>query len=176
MAPPLKILAIDPGMRNLAFCYMEEGRVLDVGRSDIFRGEKIAVANVFSAISAWCESRKDLFEAADVVVVERQFCDSKVTLSACLIVIQTVVQCYARKKCLVVHAMTVKRAFNTITGTHKANKQASIDKVRDLYPSISELLRRGQDKLDDMCDAVLMAQWVETRSQQELHFLMQRGE
>lgn len=72
--------------------------------------------------------------------------------------------------------MTVKRAFNTITGTHKANKQASIDKVRDLYPSISELLRRGQDKLDDMCDAVLMAQWVETRSQQELHFLMQRVE
>ena len=85
MAPRLKILAIDPGMRNLAFCYMEEGRVLDVGRSDIFRGEKIAVANVFTAITAWCESRKELFDAADVVVVERQFCDSKVTLSACLI-------------------------------------------------------------------------------------------
>jgi hypothetical protein len=110
------------------------------------------------------------------VVVERQFCDNKVTLSACLIVIQTVVQCYARGKTLVVHAMTIKRAFNTITGAHKTNKLASVEKVRTLYPSISEAVRRKEDKLDDMCDAVLMCQWGMTRSAQELHFLTCRIE
>ena len=134
------------------------------------------MTGVFKAASDWCEAHRDMFEEADLVVVERQFCDSKVTLSACLIVIQTVVQCYARGKSLVVHAMTIKRAFNTITGAHKTNKQASVEKVRTLYPSISEAVRRKEDKLDDMCDAVLMCQWALTRSAQELNFLSSRLE
>ena len=172
----LKILAIDPGMRNMAHCFMVDGALVDVGRADIFKGDKISVCGVFKAAADWCEAHKEMFEAADLVVVERQFCDNKVTLSACLIVIQTVVQCYARGKALVVHAMTIKRAFNTITGAHKTNKLASVEKVRTLYPSISEAVRRKEDKLDDMCDAVLMCQWLLTRSAQELHFLLDRLE
>jgi hypothetical protein len=38
------ILAIDPGMRNLAHCLMEGGNVLSVGRSDIFNGERLSDA------------------------------------------------------------------------------------------------------------------------------------
>jgi Holliday junction resolvasome RuvABC endonuclease subunit len=174
-----RILAIDPGMRNMAHCFMVDGALVDVGRADIFRGDKISVTGVYKAASDWCEAHKDMFDEADLVVVERQFCDSKVTLSACLIVIQTVVQCYARGKSLVVHAMTIKRAFNTITGAHKTNKQASVDKVRSSYPAIADVVQsgaKGNDKLDDMCDAVLMCQWLLTRSAQELHFLMDRLE
>ncbi len=173
------ILAIDPGMRNLAHCLMEGGNVLSVGRSDIFNGERITVTGVYAAIQRWCHDNKALIDRADVVVIERQFCDAKATLSACLLVIQTVIQTHAHGKGLVVHAMTVKRAFGTCTGAHKTNKQASVEKVRNSYPAIAEVVKsggRGNDKLDDMCDAVLMCQWLLTRSAQELHFLMDRLE
>ena len=173
------VLSIDPGMRTLAHCLIRGGEVLSVGRADIFHGERITVTGVYEAIQRWCEANLEMLHGADVVVIERQFCDSKATLSACLQVIQTVVQCHARGKCLVVHAMTVKRAFGTCSGAHKTNKQASVEKVRALYPKIAEAVvkgAKGGEKIDDMCDAVLMCQWLLTRSAQELHFLFERLE
>ena len=67
----LKILAIDPGMRNMAHCFMVDGALVDVGRADIFKGDKITVCGVFKAASDWCESHKDMIDAADLVVVDQ---------------------------------------------------------------------------------------------------------
>jgi hypothetical protein len=59
---------------------MEGGNVLSVGRSDIFNGERITVTGVYAAIQRWCHDNKALIDRADVVVIERQFCDAKATL------------------------------------------------------------------------------------------------
>ena len=112
------ILAIDPGLRNLAWCVMENGHVTDLNRSDIFGGGNVSTCNTFAVISLWCDRHASLFEMANVVVIEKQFIDSKLCLSLCLATVQTVLQCCSYQKHILVHAGTIKRMYSTSHGNY----------------------------------------------------------
>lgn len=152
----MKVLAIDPGMRNFAWCYMNEaGDMLSLGREDIYKGEKIEMGPCYKNIHEWCESHHEMLCGADVVLIEKQFCDRKVVLSTCLNTIQTVLMCHTHGKHVLVHAMTVKKFFNTKSTSHRNNKAASVAKALQLYPSLSS----STGKLDDMADAYLLCKY-----------------
>jgi Holliday junction resolvasome RuvABC endonuclease subunit len=154
----VRILSIDPGMRNLAWCYMdgETGEVLSLGREDIYRTEKIEIAPCYSNIQRWCRDHHDMLVDASVVLIEKQFCDRKVILSTCLNTIQTVLMCFTHGKHLLVHAMSVKKFFSTVKTTHRNNKAASVAKASELYPTIA--VTTG--KLDDVADAYLLCRYA----------------
>lgn len=153
------ILAIDPGLRNLAYCLMENGVVKDINKVDIFGGHPIQTCDTFNCISAFCDRMANAFAFADLVVIEKQFIDNKIKLSSCLSVVQTVLQCRSYQKNVVVHAATIKKAFQTHRGTHKMNKLAAVERATALNPMLFNSL---SGKMDDMADAFLLAWYAHT--------------
>ena len=151
------ILAIDPGLRNLAYCVMNNGAVQEINKSDIFCGELIQSSNAFECISAFCDRMAPLFEAADLVVIERQFIDAKIKLSTCLSIVQTVLQCRSYKKHVLVHAGTIKKVFNTHRENHRLNKAAAVQRATEINPN---LFTGVGGKLDDLADAFLLAHYA----------------
>jgi Holliday junction resolvasome RuvABC endonuclease subunit len=152
----MKVLAIDPGMRNLAFVFTDGGLVCTARRVDIFDGLPINKDTCFHHINVWCAANANLFHEADVVVIEKQFMDGKVVLSSCLLIVQTVLQMWAREKCLLVHAMTVKKYYGTNRGSHPLNKRASVEMAKSLWPGLCEI----KEKVDDIADAYLLAHFA----------------
>ena len=148
------ILAIDPGLRNLAWCLTENGVVKDINKADIFCGNAIQTCDAFHAISHFCDRMSIHFEAADLVVIERQFVDNKIKLSSCLSIVQTVLQCRSYGKHVLVHAATIKKVFSTHRGTHKLNKLAAVEQATALNPLLFNSL---SGKVDDLADAFLLA-------------------
>ena len=78
----MRVLAIDPGLRNLAYCVLDDGGVFDIANTDLFCGEAIDARYVCDKILQWCEGHKHYFDTADAVVCERQFLDHKFHLSS----------------------------------------------------------------------------------------------
>ena len=156
----MKILAIDPGLQNLAWCYSENGVVVDMNRADIFHGNPINICDTFTQITAWCDKHQEMIDRADVVAIEKQFVDSKLRLSCCLNTVQVVLQCRAYRHHMLVHAGTIKRIFGTNRGNHRENKQAAIKKATEINPT---MFANQSGKLDDMCDAFLIAQYIWTQ-------------
>lgn len=151
------VLAIDPGMRNLAYCMTDEsGEIVAIGRDDIFQGKAIETPGCYDCIQAWCEYHDDMLKSATVVIIERQFVDRKVVLSSCLTTIQTVLMCRTQGKHILVHAMAIKRFFNTRADTHRGNKAASTQCATTMCPDLKTAVT---GKLDDVADAYLMCQY-----------------
>ena len=151
----MKVLGIDPGLRNMAYCFMVEGKIRCLERVDIFDGHEIVVKDTFDRAMKFMDDIKDLTDEADVVLVEKQFADNKLALSTCLIVIQTVIQCICRTKCVVVHALAIKRVYGTSMGEYRLNKQAAIRKAIEICPDILSLFPKK--KIDDISDAFLLS-------------------
>ena len=148
------ILAIDPGLRNLAWCLTENNVVRDMNKADIFCGNPIQTCDAYTAITSFCERMSVHFETADLVVIERQFVDNKIKLSSCLSIVQTVLQCWSHKKHVLVHAGTIKKIFATHRGSHKLNKLAAVERATALNPLLFNSL---SGKVDDLADAFLLA-------------------
>ena len=101
-----------------------------------------------------------MLDRADVVAIEKQFVDSKLRLSCCLNTVQVVLQCRAYGHHMLVHAGTIKRIFGTNRGNHRENKQAAVKKAIEINPTV---FSNQSGKLDDMCDAFLIAQYIWTQ-------------
>jgi hypothetical protein len=152
----MRILAIDPGLRNLAFCMLDShGRIVKMGREDIFQGREISVSGAYEAIAGWCDRNRELLDSADKVVIERQFCNEKFSLSACLLIVQTTLQANTHGKFVLVHAMSVKRHFGIPVGKHHFNKREATKRAMSMCQDIREL----GGKVDDIADAFLLAKY-----------------
>jgi len=162
------VLAIDPGIRNLAYCVMDmHGTVLQINRVDLFNGNEIVVAQVFDQIHAWCEQTQSLFDMCDRIVCEKQYMNTKITISWCLLVVETVIRCFAKEKFVHVHAMSIKRAYHTSTGDYRKNKQAAVQRALSLCPLLNQT---GHTKIDDLCDAYLLAHFYTFHLKQHISF------
>lgn len=139
----------------MAYCYMVDGEIRTLERVDIFDGRDIVVKDTFDRAMKFMDDLQNIYNEADVVLVEKQFADNKLALSTCLIVIQTVIQCICRTKCVVVHALAIKRVYGTSMGEYRLNKQAAIKKAIEICPDIMSLFPKK--KIDDVSDAFLLA-------------------
>ena len=151
----MKVLGIDPGLRNMAFCFMVDGKPKILDRRDIFDGKEIVVKDTFDRVMKFMDDIQPIIDDADVVLVEKQFADNKLALSTCLIVIQTVVQTLCRTKCVVVHALAIKRVYGTSMGDYRQNKLAAIRKALELCPEVVSMFPKK--KVDDVSDAFLLS-------------------
>mgnify|MGYP001482536970 CR=1 FL=1 len=152
----MKILAIDPGSRNMAWVMTDGGAVTHAGRTDIFEGKPIESSKVFVRTMQFVADMMELIREADVVIVEQQFVDKKRQLSTTLITIQTTIQTAAFPKVRLISPMSVKRYFNMeCQNNHQRNKQLSVLKAQELSPKFAATLEAGT-KVDDICDAFLL--------------------
>lgn len=158
------ILSIDPGLRNLAHCLATtDGTILSLGNTDIYEGQKISIDATFDATVKWCDKNADLFAKADVIAIEKQFQDTKVTLSSCLLTVQTVIRCRAMshsKPTMIIHAMSVKRHFLTVCKNHRLNKEAAKKTALAIFPGLRSHIAPELKKIDDICDAFLINRYV----------------
>jgi hypothetical protein len=154
----MNILAIDPGYKNLGWCVWHNGDV-KVERTDIFNGQDFHYDRVFFLIRQWCRNHDDLFKAADIVVIEKQWPGHHMGQISCVLqVIMTVLQMYAGEKHVLVNPNDVKRYFNTSMGSHRLNKDAAVKFVRENHSGVLRTYGSGRsEKLDDICDALLLA-------------------
>lgn len=155
----MKVVGIDPGMRNLGWVAMEDGHVVTWGRDDIFEGAKIERDTCFQHIATWIMRHAEWFQWADIVVIEKQFMDNKHTLSQCLCVIQTALQMAAFDKYVLVHALTVKKHFQIPRAkTHPENKKNAVAKCIALWQDLGDSVLVSH-KVDDVADAYLLARY-----------------
>jgi len=166
------VFAIDPGLRNLAYCVMDSnGEVVVLAKDDIFEGNEIVSCEVFCKIFAWCDSKKDMFDKCAYVVCEKQFMDAKINLSLSMLVVETVIHCFAKDKFVSVHAMSVKRAYSTNTGDYRGNKRKAVERVLNMCPSLfTPEYIASNPKIDDMCDAYLLAHFFTFHQRQHIKF------
>jgi hypothetical protein len=166
------VLGIDPGLRNLGYCMMHNGMCVLVGLDDLYEGGEIVHAAAHGATMRWVEGHADLIEAADEVLVEKQFVDAKVAVSGALVVVMAVLQTVAHGKCRVVHASTIKGAYRTRRGNHVLNKKAAQELLVKLQPDMARCFAGHEEvvcvtnkgkgdaiELHHVADAYLLCHW-----------------
>jgi len=157
----MRILAIDIGIRNLALCMLDNGRIahwqtVDLSGSDYKPQDNVKLVMEFRNEFSY------LFDAADLVIVERQM---RVNMR----IIEAVLHALSFKKCKVVGARTIKQHFGLCRRDYRQNKKAAVDHVQELLSSCPDDEAHAAQfartkKRDDLADAYLMALFF---SQQE---------
>ena len=147
------ILAIDVGIRNIAHCAMENGRVVAWANEPLCDGN-YAPADTVRHVMAYVRRHKSLLDAADKVVIERQM---RVNMR----VVEAALHALFYDKCAVVHARSVKQRYGLCKRNYRLNKQAAVRFVETLLAERPECpwtvhFDRSR-KQDDLADAYVMA-------------------
>jgi len=160
----MRILAVDIGLRNFAWCIMDEHfDVHGLGKQDLFDGENISMDNVCDAVLRWIRDNEDVHHDCETVVIEKQYFtpSSRAAISTMLLLAQTTLYAAFRGRSVLVPPKAVKGFFGTGTGRHKTNKAAAVRKVNELFGAslLDEHRAAAANKLDDLADALLLARW-----------------
>lgn len=147
-----KVLAIDMGFANLAYCMVGSNArraPLAWHCERIWDGQgKPTGDNLFWAIHNWVYAHRDLLIEADAIVLERQ-------MQARFKCMNTVVRTLYPFKTELVSPLTIQRLFKLPKG-RDAKKRDAVKQCAKLFDTpIPEI----GFKKDDMADAALMALW-----------------
>ena len=147
------IVAIDVGIRNIAHCAMDGGRVVAWANEPLCEGN-YAPADTVSHVMAYVRRHRSLLDAADKVVIERQM---RVNMR----VVEAALHALFYDKCAVVHARSVKQRYGLCKRNYRLNKQAAVGFVETLLAERPECpwtvhFDRSR-KQDDLADAYVMA-------------------
>jgi len=157
-----KILALDIGIRNLAYCYTEDGVPVQWENVSIVDGPYVPTDNV-SYIHHFVAAHRGLFEQADTIVIERQM---RVNMR----IIEAVLHALYFKKTKLIHARSVKQRFGLCRRNYRQNKQAAVEYVQMrlhmCQPEWSQWFRQ-QKKKDDLADSYLMALFFSSDTEPE---------
>lgn len=151
------VVAIDVGIKNLAYCAMRDAEVVEWANEALTEGTYTPMHNV-QYVHAFVQRHARLLAAADLVVVERQM---RVNMR----IIEAVLHAMHMAKCKVVQARTIKLAYGLCKGNYRLNKNAAVDHVQKLLSpgSRAEAIFAQARKKDDLADAYLMALFFSTR-------------
>jgi hypothetical protein len=144
------VVAIDVGIKNLSYCAIQDGRILEWSNVSLVEGTYRPSDSVHY-VKRFTEAHADLLDAADVVVVEKQ-------MRANMRIIESVLHALYYSKCKAVHARTIKARFGLSRPSYRLNKRAAVDYVAasvDQEPWI-EYFQQSVKK-DDLADSYLMA-------------------
>ena len=161
----MRVLAIDPGLKNLGFAYVVDGKLRRFGVFNaVNRVEKKHQKN-YSYI-AHRFSKFKIFQEADVVIVERQMNQKMRCIATALV-------CFAWPRGRLVSPRSVKVHHGISMRNYRKNKAAAVE-LAPSYMSVSsrQTYRRLKHKKDDIADSVLMAFWyVETQGTEPVSYL-----
>lgn len=141
------VLSVDIGTRNFAFtlyCTMKSEflsfRLIDLGKV------KDYVAKMRELSST------DVFQMADIVLVERQ-------MRSCMKTMAVSLRAFNYEKTVMVAPQSIKRHFKTSMKKHSKNKKAGIEVARK-YLSAGKLEEFNRlRKKDDIADCILQTIW-----------------
>lgn len=152
----MKVLSVDPGLKNLGFAYIVDGKLARFGVFNaVKRVHKKQQKNYAYIVQRF--SRFRMFQEADVVVVERQMNQKMRCIATALV-------CFAWPRGLLVSPRSVKVHHGISMSNYRKNKAAAVE-LAPSYMSTSSrhTFRNLKHKRDDIADAVLMGFWyVET--------------
>jgi len=150
----MRVLAIDISIRNLALCMLDDKRIVHWQTVDLSGSEYRPQDNV-KLVMEFRNEFSHLFDAADLVIIERQM---RVNMR----IIEAVLHALSYKKCKIISARTIKQHFGLCRRDYRQNKQAAVEHVQKLLsacpedePHAAQFARTK--KRDDLADAYLMA-------------------
>jgi len=144
----MRIVSIDPGLRNMGFAIINDGVLVDFGSICIWDLVPKNKHSDYPFIARVLVDNTDIFTDVDIVLIERQM-QSRMKMIACSL------RCFFWEKSHMVAPLSVRKYFNISTGVYKNNKKASIELVPK-YLSIAQIDKFKQSKKkDDMADSIL---------------------
>lgn len=157
----MRVLSIDPGLKNIGFAYIVDGKLARFGVWNAVKSVKKKDAKNYPLlVRRFC--RLKMFRDADVVVVERQMSQKMRCISTSFI-------CFAWPRGVLVSPRSVKVHHNISMRNYRKNKAASVQ-LAPTYMSVSsrQTFRNLTHKRDDIADAVLQGfYYVETHGKVE---------
>lgn len=156
----MRVLAIDPGLKNLGFALVVDGKLARFGVMDVQKGVNKKYHKNYSYLMRRI-SKTAMFRTADVVVVERQMNQKMRCIATALV-------CFAWPRGLLVSPRSVKVHHGISMKNYRMNKAAAVRLAPEYMSQRSRArFRQLKHKRDDISDAILMCFWfVETQGQE----------
>jgi Holliday junction resolvasome RuvABC endonuclease subunit len=144
----MRIVSIDPGLRNFGFAIIENGTLIDFNSICIWDLVPKNKRTDYPYIARVLVDNTDIFKNVDIVLIERQM-QSRMKMIACAL------RCFFWGKSHMVAPLSVRKHFKISTGVYKNNKKASIALAPTfLTPAQLEKFNKHKKK-DDCADAIL---------------------
>ena len=153
----MRVLAFDPGLKNLGFALVENGKLIRFGVMDVQKNVDKKQKKNYSYLMHRI-SRSHMFRTADVIIVERQMNQKMRCIATALI-------CFAWPRGILVSPRSIKIHHGISMRNYRKNKAASVQRAPEYMSKRSRArFRNLKHKRDDIADAVMMAMWyVETQ-------------
>jgi hypothetical protein len=153
------VVAVDVGIRNISYCAIEDGRIIEWANEPLCLDVKYEPASNVHLVRAFVDKHEELFALADHVVVEKQ-------LRANMRIIEALLHLSYYDKCKIVHARSVKAAFGISRGDYRLNKAAAVTYVSRRLALIDDPWKARFEecrKQDDLADSYLLAHFFGSR-------------
>lgn len=160
------ILSIDPGVVSIGICLFNEGKIIHaeklslVSKMKDIRSEMDYVDKIYELIHS-PEFKEKYVVKTSQVVIEKQMRRNMIIVQ---MVFATVFKTL-KKKVSFIAPLSVKTWFRgfriTKRNGHKKNKTEAVRKCKEMFPEMKSV--RG--KVDDICDAILMAAYFESKTE-----------
>jgi RNase H-fold protein (predicted Holliday junction resolvase) len=149
----MKIVAIDPGTRNMGLAVFEDNKLTHFDSYDLFEYVTKKKRTDYSyVVHEFIKKSPQIFNNVDVLLIENQ-------MKAKFKVIAHSFRCFFFQQAIKVSPLAVRKKFKISTSNYKKNKKASIKFVQQ-FLSKTQLKRfETHKKKDDLSDAIIMIHW-----------------
>ena len=148
----MRIVGIDPGLRNFGYAIVDNGELVDFDSICIWDMVPKNKRTDYPFIARVLVDNTSIFDQADVIIIERQM-QSRMKMIACAL------RCFFWEKSYMLAPIRVKKHFKISMSDYKKNKKASIQLVPKFFSPEQETKFKLHKKKDDIADAVLMAMY-----------------
>lgn len=144
----MRVVSIDPGLRNFGFAIFEDKKLINFGSICIWDLVPKKKRTDYPYIARVLVEKTDLFHDVDCVLIERQM-QSRMKMIACAL------RCFFWGKSHMVAPLSVRKFFKISTGVYKKNKKASIELAPKYLNKEQLKIFMSHKKKDDCADAIL---------------------
>ena len=148
----MRIVSIDPGLRNFGYAIIQDGKLIDFDSVCIWDLVPKNKRSDYPYIARVLVDKTDIFNGADVVLIERQM-QSRMKMVACAL------RCFFWEKSRMIAPLSVRKHFGISTGVYKDNKKASKDFVLRFLDEEQTKKYMKSKKRDDMADAIIQGMY-----------------
>lgn len=150
----MKIVAIDPGTRNLGLVVYENKKLTHFGCYDLFDYAKQKKERTDYALLTYnfIKAHPTIFQHMDKILIEVQ-------MQARMKIICNTFRVMYWDKAIKISPLGVKHFFKIGKGNHRKNKKAAINFVEQFLSSSQFEKIKKHNKFDDICDCVIMVDY-----------------
>jgi hypothetical protein len=150
----MKIVAVDPGTRNLGLVVYENEKLTLFGCYDLFDYAKKKKERTDYALMThnFVAAHPEIFNGMDKLLIEVQ-------MQARMKLICNTLRVMHWNKAIKISPLGVKNFFKIGKGNHRKNKKAGIKFVQNFLSSSQFEKIKKHTKFDDICDCVIMIRY-----------------